>query len=324
MKKVLLSQEIHPSGRKLLEGKCEIIVAPDTTQETLIKYARDVDAIILRTTSRITKEVIDNARNLKIISRTGAGVDNVDVAAASEKGIMVCNLPMANNLSVCEHAIAMILHLSKQLSLMDRAVRTGQWNIRNSNAAVELEGKTLGIVGMGRIGSLVAKKCYHGLGMKILAYDPYVKEKFKDSEYEFADTLERIFAESDFITIHCPNTPETKGMISRELLYSMKPTAYIVNCARGGVIDEDALIEVLKEKRIAGAGIDVFQQEPPELNNELLKLDNVLLSPHSAAMTKEAAIRMAIEAAEAVVDFIEGRMPKYIYNLKDLKEKGFI
>jgi D-3-phosphoglycerate dehydrogenase len=113
-------------------------------------------------------------------------------------------------------------------------------------------------------------------------------------------------------------------MISRELLYSMKPTAYIVNCARGGVIDEDALIEVLKEKRIAGAGIDVFQQEPPELNNELLKLDNVLLSPHSAAMTKEAAIRMAIEAAEAVVDFIEGRMPKYIYNLKDLKEKGFI
>lgn len=323
MKKVLLTQEIHPSGRKLLEGKCKIVVAPDTTQKTLIEYAEDADAIILRSASKATQEVMDNAKNLKVISRTGMGVDNIDVKAATERGIMVCNTPRVNNLSVCEHAIGMILHLAKQLSLMDNAVRSGNWAIRNANIGIELEGKTLGVVAMGDIGSLVAEKCYHGLGMKILAFDPFVKDKFKNSEYEFCDTLERMFKESDFITIHCPYNSNTKGMITKELIFSMKPTAYLINCARGGVIDEKALIDALREKRIAGAGIDVYSQEPPEMDNELFKMENVLLSPHSAGMTKEATARMAIGAAKAVIDFIEGKMPENIFNLVDLKNKGF-
>jgi len=324
MIKVLLSEEIHPEGKKILEGRFEVLVAPDRSEQTLISMVKDVDAIILRTTSKITRKVIENAPKLKIISRTGAGVDNVDVEAATERGILVCNLPAVNNISVCEHVIALIMHLAKQLSFMDKAVRTGNWKARNSNVSVELEGKVLGIVGMGNIGALVAKKCHDGLGMKILAYDPYVKEKFKDYDYEFTDSLERLFKEADFITLHSPETPETKGMITRELIYSMKPTAYLINAARGGIVDEQALIDALKEKRIAGAGLDVFQQEPPPSDNELLRLDNVILTPHSAALTKEATIRMAVEAAKAVVDYFEGRRPKYIFNIKELKNRGLL
>ncbi|UZQ82182.1 MULTISPECIES: hydroxyacid dehydrogenase [unclassified Thermoanaerobacter] len=324
MKKVLLSEEIHPEGRKLLEGKFEIVTAHDTSQQTLMSMVKDVDGIILRTRSKITREVIENAPHLKIISRTGAGVDNIDVNAATEKGILVCNLPAVNNLSVAEHTIAMILNLAKQLNLMDKAVRSGNWGARNSNISMEIEGKVLGIVGMGNIGSLVAKKCHDGLGMKIVAYDPYVKEKFREYDYKFVDTLEELFKESDFVTLHCPDIPETRGMITRELIYSMKPTAYLINAARGTVIDEQALIGALKEKRIAGAGLDVFQQEPPSSDNELLRLENVILSPHSAALTKEATVRMAVEAVQAVIDYFEGRQPKYIYNYKMLKEKGYI
>jgi D-3-phosphoglycerate dehydrogenase len=324
MIKVLLSEEIHPEGKKILEGRFEVLVAPDRSEQTLISMVKDVDAIILRTTSKITRKVIENAPKLKIISRTGAGVDNVDVEAATERGILVCNLPAVNNISVCEHVIALIMHLAKQLSFMDKAVRTGNWKARNSNVSVELEGKVLGIVGMGNIGALVAKKCHDGLGMKILAYDPYVKEKFKDYDYEFTDSLERLFKEADFITLHSPKTPETKGMITRELIYSMKPTAYLINAARGGIVDEQALIDALKEKRIAGAGLDVFQQEPPPSDNELLRLDNVILTPHSAALTKEATIRMAVEAAKAVVDYFEGRRPKYIFNINELKNRGLL
>ncbi|ERM92432.1 3-phosphoglycerate dehydrogenase [Caldanaerobacter subterraneus subsp. yonseiensis KB-1] len=325
MKKVLLSEEIHPDGRKMLEEKgIEIITAPDVKEETLISIVKDVEAIIVRSKAKITKEIIENAPKLKIISRTGAGVDNIDVNAATEKGILVCNLPAVNSVSVAEYTIAMILHLAKQLNLMDQAVRNGNWEIRNSSVSVEVEGKILGIVGMGNIGSLVAKKCHDGLGMKIVAYDPYVKEKFRGYNYKFVDTLEELFKKSDFITLHCPDMPETRGMITRELIYSMKPTAYLINVARGTVIDEQALIEALKEKRIAGAGLDVFQQEPPSRDNELLRLENVILSPHSAALTKEATVRMAVEAVQAVIDYFEGRQPKYIYNFKALKEKGYI
>lgn len=312
MIKVLLSQEIHPAGKQLLEDKFEVITAPDTSQETTIKIVKDVNAIILRTASKITRQVIENAPELKIISRTGAGVDNIDVQAASEKGIIVCNQPGINNLSVCEHAISMMMHLSKQLGRMDKSVRNGNWNIRNANISVELEDKILGVVGMGRIGSLVAKKCSEGLNMKILAYDPYIRDELKNN-YEFT-SLENLFKKSDFITVHCPNTPETKGMITEALLNSMKPSSYIINTSRGDIVDEEGLIKILKGKRIAGAGIDVFHKEPVDLDSELLKLDNVVLSPHSAAMTKEATIKMAVGAAKAVIDLFSGKMPKNVYN----------
>ncbi len=319
MTRILLSQEIHPEGRKILEGKFDIYLPRDTSQEALVEAARDADGIILRTTSSVTREVIENAPRLKIVSRTGAGVDNVDVQAATERGILVCNLPAVNNLSVAEHTLALMLSLAKALPAMDKAVRGGSWKQRNAGQAVELEGKTLGIVGMGNIGSLVAKKCRYGLGMRILAYDPYTADKFASEEYEFSATLERIFSEADFVTLHCPNIPETQGMVNRSLLFSMKPDAYFINCARGGVVDEAALIDLLSERRIAGAGIDVFAVEPPASDNGLLRLDNVILSPHSAALSREATVRMSTEAARAVEDFFSGRRPKYVYNAKELR-----
>jgi D-3-phosphoglycerate dehydrogenase len=245
-------------------------------------------------------------------------VDNVDIEAATEKKILVCNLPRANNLSVCEHAISLIMTCAKQLEYMEDGVRQGNWKARNAGTPVEIEGKTLGVVGMGHIGSLVAKKCHDGLGMKILAYDPYVVEKFKDYDYRFCGSLEELFKQADFVTLHCPNIPETKGMVTRELLFAMKPSAYIINTARGGVIVEKALIDVLKENRIAGAGLDVFEKEPPDADNPLLNMVNVVVTPHSAALTKEASVRMSVEAAKAVDDYFSGKMPDYIYNRNQL------
>jgi D-3-phosphoglycerate dehydrogenase len=318
MKKILLSQKINPAGMALLEGKYEVVTAPDCSAETMLSMCGDVNAIILRTTSAVDRKVIEAAKALEIVSRTGAGVDNVDVQAATERKILVCNLPRANNLSVCEHAISLIMNCAKQIEFMQEGVRQGNWKARNAGTPVELEDKTLGVIGMGHIGSLVAKKCHDGLGMKILAYDPYVVEKFKDYDYRFCDDLATLFKEADFITLHCPNIPETKGMVTRELLFSMKPDAYIINTARGTVIDEKALIDLLTEKRIAGAGLDVFEKEPPDADNPLLHMQNVVVTPHSAALTREASIRMSFEAAKAVDDYFSGKTPEYIFNRKEL------
>ena len=318
MTQILLSQNIHPDGRKLLDGIFDIIIPENSSQKALLSAVSQAEGIILRTTSSVTAEVIAAAPRLKIISRTGAGVDNVDVQAASDRGILVCNLPAVNNLSVAEHTIAMILSLAKDLPAMDRAVRKCDWGQRNSGRAVELEGKTLGIIGMGNIGSLVARKCRLGLGMKILAYDPYVADKFAAEDYRFVSSLPELFAQADVVSLHCPNISETQDMVGRELLFSMKSGAWLVNCARGGVVNEQALYEVLRDRKIAGAALDVFMKEPPPEDCPLLTLDNVIVSPHSAALSQEATVRMSTEAAQAVVDFFCGRRPKHVYNANKL------
>jgi D-3-phosphoglycerate dehydrogenase len=324
MKQVLLSQEIHPEGRKLLDKRFDVSTVTNPDEKTVASMAKNADAIVLRTNLKITKSIILNAPKLKIISRTGAGVDNIDIDTATKQGILVCNLPGVNNVSVCEHTISMMLCLAKQLAYMDKSVRNGNWKARRSNLSVEMDGKILGVVGLGKIGALVAKKCHNAFNMKILAFDPYLKDKFQNSEYEFVDDLKTLFRNSDFITLHCPDTPQTRGMVTEDLLYSMKKTAYLINAARGSLMDERALVKVLKEKRIAGAGIDVFTQEPPSPDNELLKLENIMLSPHSAALTKEASERMAVKAVEAVIDYFEGRQPKYIFNHDELLKRNII
>ena len=318
MTRILLSQEIHSEGRKILNGNFDILLPKDHSQEAFAAAAAEAEGIILRTRAHASRAVIDAAPKLKIISRTGAGVDNVDVEAATARGILVCNLPAVNNLSVAEHTIAMILSLAKDLPAMDRAVRCGAWEARNSGKPVELEGKTLGIVGMGNIGSLVARKCRLGLGMKILAYDPYAADKFAAEDYRFVTGLAELFTEADVVSLHCPSIPETRNLVTRELLFSMKNSAWIVNCARGGVVNEEALFEVLQTKRIAGAALDVFSVEPPPSDSPFLKLENIILSPHAAALTQEATIRMSTEAAQAVLDYFSGKKPRYIYNARDL------
>ena len=325
MKKVLLSQPVHQAGMKLLKGRVEIIIAPDTSEATMRKLCRDVHGVILRTTSRVSKEVISEAKTLQIISRTGAGVDNVDVQAATERGILVCNLPGVNSLSVAEHTVAFILSLAKRLAFMDKAIRKGDWGSRNRYEAVDLNGKLLGLIGAGKIGSRVAMICQRAFNMQILGYDPFIsKSEERKDGIRFHGDIRHVFEEADFVSVHVAGTAETGGLISYDLLCRMKKSAYFINTSRGRVVDEEALIKVLREGRIAGAALDVFNEEPPSENSPFLKMENVILSPHSASLTKECVASLAKGSAQAVLDFFSGRLPKNIFNRKELEETGFI
>jgi len=316
MKKVLLSKSMDPAGMKVLEGKVETVTLSNFDTDHIKKIVADVAGIMLRTNIKITREIIEAAPLLKIISRTGVGVDNVDVAAATEKGILVCHTPGVNSISVAEQTLAMLLALAKQLKIMDKAVCEGNWKIRNAGKAVDIEGKTLGLIGIGHIGSLVADKCRQVFNMKVIAYDPYVKQA---EGIELYSNLDQVFKEADFISIHVPYMEQTHHLVNAKLLNLMKPDAYLINTSRGPLVDEEALIEVLEKGLIAGAGLDVFEKEPPSTDNPLLRFNNVVVTPHSSALSRECVMRVHTTAAQALVDFLEGRQPKYIHNEKGLQ-----
>jgi D-3-phosphoglycerate dehydrogenase len=316
MKKVLLSKAIQPPAMDILTGKVEPVILPNDAVETAKQFVANVAGVILRTNLKLTQEIMDAAPQLKIISRTGVGVDNVDVAAATARGILVCYTPGVNANSVAEQTLALILGVAKQLRSMDKGVREGNWKIRNAALAMDVDGKTLGLVGIGRIGSLVAQKCRLAFNMKVLAYDPYVQEA---EGIAICSSLDDVFRQADVVSIHVPYTKETHHLVDARLLSLMKPEACFINTARGAIVDEHALIAVLKNGAIAGAGLDVFEQEPPALDNPLLALDNVVATPHAAALSRECELKVAMTAAQAVVDYFEGRQPKYIYNHKELQ-----
>lgn len=318
-KKVLLSKEINPAGMKLLDGKAEIITLKKFDVETIKDAVSDVIGIVLRTNIQINQEIIDAAPLLKIISRTGVGVDNVDVVAASKRGIMVCNTLGINTNSVAEHSFALIIALAKQLKVLDNAVSRGEWKKRYTSKAVDLEDKTLGLVGSGHIGRLLAKKCRIGFDMKVIAYDPYVKNL---ENIELVPTIDRLFSQSDFVSIHVPLTDETHHLVDHKLFNIMKPTSYIINTSRGSVINENDLIEALEKNSIAGAGIDVFEKEPPLSANPLLKFENVILTPHTAGLNRDCERKNAIQSVQAVIDVLEGRTPLNIYNKKELIQRN--
>jgi len=272
MKKVLLSQPIHEAGMKLLEGKVEIIIAPDTSEETMRKLCKDVHGIVLRTTSRVSKEVITGAKSLQIISRTGAGVDNVDVQAATKRGILICNLPGVNSSSVAEHTVAFILALAKNLMFMDKSTRKGKWSSRNRYEAVDLQGKVLGLIGAGKIGSRVVRMCQKAFNMQILGYDPFVSKggETKDG-IQFCSDIRQVFEEADFVSVHVAGTAQTRNLISWDLLSRMKKSAYFINTSRGTVVDEKALTKALKKGKIAGAALDVFNEAENIFNRKSLE-----------------------------------------------------
>jgi D-3-phosphoglycerate dehydrogenase len=318
MKKVLLSKAIQPAAMDILAGKVEPIILPDNSEETAKQMVKDVEGIILRTNIKVTREIMDAAPHLKVISRTGVGVDNVDVEAATEKGILVCNTPGVNANSVAEQTIALILGVAKQLRIMDKGVREGNWKIRNSSIAMDVDGKTLGLVGVGRIGSLVGQKCRLAFNMKVIAYDPYVTQA---EGITMRSSLDGVFSQADIVSIHVPYMKETHHLVNARLLSLMKPDSCLINTSRGAVADEKALIEALEKKSIAGAGLDVFEEEPPSPDNPLFKLDNVVCTPHSAALSRECELKVAMTAAQAVVDYAEGNQPMYVYNKKELRFK---
>jgi D-3-phosphoglycerate dehydrogenase len=300
----------------LKEAGHGIIISPDTRSETIQPLMKGVQAVILRTGIKMTWELMRYADDLWVISRTGAGFDNVDVPAATERGILVTHVLGANTRTVAEHALALIFALMKQIPLMDRAVRDDNFGIRFRNLPRDLSGKTLGLVGLGRIGSELARICHTALDLRILAHDPHLTPEARHAFERWVEfcNMERLFKESDIISFHIPFIPATQKLIGARELAWMKPEAFLVNTSRGGILDETALIQCLKEKRIAGAGLDVFAQEPLEKDNPLKEFDNVILTPHTAALTRECVVRLAVEAAQATLDVFEGKKPEGIVN----------
>lgn len=311
MEKVVLAQKTDESVAAYLSGHCELVFCKEGDSEDLRRVLSDAVAVVLGTWVKFTKEFIDAAPKLKVISRTGAGVDNVDFDYARQNGILVLNTPRANRISVAEHTIAMICALSKHFNFLDKKVREGEFGTRRLYLPTDIDGKTLGMVGCGAIAAEVAKKCTLAFNMKVIGYDPHITAA--PENIGLCSTLEEIFRQSDYVSLHLPLTPKTDGLVGEDLLNLMKPTAFIINTARGGIIDENALYTALKSRRIAGAGLDVFADEPLPKGSKLAELDNLLLTPHTAALTKECALRVAMCAAQGVVDYLQGKTPEFIF-----------
>jgi D-3-phosphoglycerate dehydrogenase len=318
MKKVLIGQKIPEEAINIVKGAAEIVTSREGNMDEFKGLLRDSTAVILGSSIKFTDDLMDLAPGLKVISRTGAGVDNVDVKSATARGILVLNTPEANSISVAEHAVALIAAISKQLFFLDQEVRKGNFKeARRLYLPVDMDGKTLGLIGCGRIGKLVARKCINAFNMNILGYDPYLDTA--PENIELVSEIEEVFKKADYISLHIPLTEKTGNLIGERLLSLMKPGAYLINVARGGIVDEEALARKLINKEIAGAAIDVFSKEPPEATNKLLELSNIILTPHSAALTRECVIRVAVEAATGVVDYLKGETPRFIFNKELLK-----
>lgn len=319
MKKVLITSSIHSQGTELLKEKYEVIVAPDENKETLMGLCKDADAIISRL-AIIDADIIEAAPNLRVIAQHGAGVNNIDVKKATEKGIYVLNTGDANSLSVAEHTIAAMLAVFKRVTIIDKALRNGNWFIKNDNKSLNFTGKTIGLVGIGSIGSEVARMAKYGFLMNVIAYDPYAnKEKAKEKGIEIIDDLQEMFRTADVISIHSPLTPETRGFIDEKLLSLMKPSAIFVNFARGEIVDEDYLYEMLKDNKIFGAALDAFSQEPLPNDSKFYGLENLIVSPHGSTFTMDCRAKMSVYLAEDIIRYFEGTEPIRIVN-RELKK----
>ncbi len=310
--KVLIADQINEKGIDELKDIADVVVQTDITPEELVSSIPDYDAIVVRSRTKVTREVIEASQKLKIIARAGVGVDNVDVEAATEKGIMVVNAPESTSITVAEHTMGIILSLARKISIADKSVKEGKWE-KSKFMGSELAGKTLGVIGMGRIGSQVVKRC-KAFDMKILVNDPYITEEVASRLGATIVERDTLFEEADVITIHVPLTPETKHSIGKAEFDLMKDTACIINCARGGIINEEDLYQALSEGAIGGAGLDVFEKEPPE-GNPLLTLDNLVATPHIGASTREAQRDAAIIVAKEIKEVLTGGTARNVLNM---------
>jgi len=320
--KILVSDKLSEEGLAILKAEPRFTVDVNTklTPEELKKVIGDYDAIVIRSGTKLTKDILEHTRAMKVIGRAGVGVDNVDVPAASKKGIIVMNTPLGNTMSTAEQTFSLLLSLSRSIPQAVKSMKEGKWE-RSKFMGVELYGKKLGIVGLGRIGSEVARRA-NAFGMKVLAYDPYLtEEKAKEIEVTLV-ALEALFKDSDYITVHTPLIDETRHLISGEAFSKMKQGVRIINCARGGIVDEAALLEAIKAQKVAGAALDVFEKEPPA-GNPLIALDNVIATPHLGASTEEAQVNVAIEVAHQVADALLGRGIRNAVNMPSLEPEEY-
>ncbi len=312
--RILVTDPLAKEGIERLrdEEGFEVREAIGLNEEELIKLIPEYDGLIIRSGTKVTKRVMDAAVNLKVIGRAGTGLDNVDIEAATKKGIIVMNTPEGNTVSAAEHAISMMLALSRNIPQANVSIKKGEWN-RKKFMGSEVYGKTLGIIGLGRIGSEVAKRA-QGLKMKIVAYDPFVsKEKAEELGITLLE-LDQLLPQVDYLTLHVPLTPQTKNLIGEREISLMKRGARIINCARGGIINEDALYQALKEGKIKGAALDVFEKGKP-FDSPLLELDSVILTPHLGASTEEAQKRVATDIALQVIDALKNGKIRNAVNL---------
>lgn len=303
--KILIAEPLDEEGINRLREKrtFEVTEKFGMCEEDLIRSIPEYDAIVIRSETKVTQAVINAASRLKVIGRAGVGLDNVDIEAATRKGIVVMNAPGGNTISAAEHTICMILALSRHIPRANASLKEGRWD-RKKFEGTEVYGKTLGVVGLGRVGSEVARRA-QGLEMKVIACDPFIsKERVQELGIALFD-LEGLLPQVDYLTLHTPLTPQTKNLIGEKEISLMKEGTRIINCARGGIIDERALSRALKEGKLKGAALDVFEEEKP-FNSPLVELDSVVLTPHLGASTEEAQRRVAVDIASQVMDVLEG------------------
>jgi D-3-phosphoglycerate dehydrogenase len=301
--KVLISDKMDPNAARIFEERgCDVDVITGETPEQLAARIGEYEGLAIRSSTKVTKAILDAATNLKVIGRAGIGVDNVDIPYASSKGVVVMNTPFGNSITTAEHAIALMFALARQLPEANAQTQAGQWP-KSGFMGVEVTGKTLGLIGAGNIGSIVASRAL-GLRMKVIAYDPFLtEERAIELGIEKVD-LDTLLSRADFVTLHTPLTDETRNILSRERLENAKKGIRIINCARGGLIDEAALKDCLESGQVAGAALDVFETEPPAADHPLFGAPNFICTPHLGASTTEAQVNVALQVAEQMADYL--------------------
>jgi D-3-phosphoglycerate dehydrogenase len=302
--KVLISDQLSEIGIKIFEKAkgIEVDVKTDLSPEALKNIIGDYDALVIRSATKVTKDLLDAAKNLKVVGRAGIGLDNVDIPAATERDVLVMNTPTGNVVTTAEHAVAMLMALTRNIPQGTSSLKAGRWDKKLLRGR-EVYNKHLGVIGFGKIGSIVADRA-QGLKMKVLIHDPYIDaEQIKKAGFESV-SLEALYRRSDYITVHVPKLKDTIGLLNKSAFDQMKDGVMIINCARGGIVDEDDLNEALKSGKVAGAALDVFVNEPPGAI-KLLEHDRVICTPHLGASTVEAQINVAVAVAEQIIDYLK-------------------
>lgn len=316
--KVLVTDKMAQEAIDVLKNAGHEVIFNEMDADTLLKEIGNYDALMVRSRTKAVKEVVEAGAkgNLKVIGRAGIGVDNIDIETAGKNGIPVVNSPTGATASVAELAIGHMLALSRHIAHADKTMKKGEWS-KKKLKGFELDGKTLGLIGTGNIGKYTAKlaSCF---GMKIIGYDPFIsKEDMAKDGIEKIEEIVDIMSKSDYISLHIPHIQATHHIVNKDMISKMKPSAYIINCARGGTVDEKALYDALKDGKIAGAALDVYEKEPPE-SSPLFELDNVIMTPHLGASTKEGQIKAGTVCADQVNKVLAGKEPNYCVNKKFL------
>lgn len=320
MAKVLVTDSVDQKAIDVLTAckEIEVVVDHKISAEDLEKRMGEFEAIVIRSRTKMTPAIIKAGKNLKIIARAGVGVDNVDLETASNQGVIVVNSPEGNTVAAAEHTLALMMSLTRQVPDAHISMKAGKWD-RAKFMGSEVYKKKLGLIGFGKIGAWVAKASY-AMGMQIMVYDPFVsKDVVEKLDYQYVPNLDELFKNADYITLHIPKTKDTANIISAENIARMKKGVKIINCARGGLIDEKALADALVSGQVGGAALDVFNSEPPEANNPLANAPNIILTPHLGASTEEAQVNVAIDVSEQIVDVLTGGMARSAVNIPSMK-----